>query len=164
MTIICDDKQTFYKKTPQTDKAPLTSWCWRAGGSTSSGPLAGCVSDSPLHGARSLGCAVGVGGASCPFQRLIQQERFLVDIVALTAAAVGVTGVIGLWVVLWKEGRDTAGTFREEEDKGWRKKIKQMCLMACVLISPPFLLSFTSDLSRQECGLVKSHHYKAKQH
>lgn len=102
----------------QKHKVLLTSWCWGARGSTSSVPLVGGVSYSPLHWARSLGCTVGLWSASCPFQWLIQKECFLVYIITLTAAAVRVTGIVGLGVILWKEGRDTARTFREEDDEG----------------------------------------------
>lgn len=72
----------------------LTSRCGGAGGSAPSGSLARDVSHSPLHGTRRLSCTVGVGSVSRPLQWFIQQERLLVDVIALAAAAVGVTGVV----------------------------------------------------------------------
>lgn len=128
----------FYKKqVRRKNNAALTSWCWSTGWSTSSGPLAGGISHSPLHGARCLGCTVGMRSTGRPFQRLIQKERLLVDIITLTTAAVGVARVIWLRVILWKEGRDTTGTFREKDNK--RKKTKKPCLVACIVFHLSFL-------------------------
>lgn len=110
-----------YKKT-QIHKTPRTRRCWGVGWSTSRGSLTGGVPHSPLHGTGSLGSTVGVGRTGCPFQRLVQKERFLVHIIALTAAAVWVTRVIGLRVILWKEGRDTTRTLREKDNKGQENK------------------------------------------
>lgn len=125
----------FSIKTAEAGGHLLTGWCWGAGGSASRCSLAGGVSHSPLHGARSLSCTVSMWRISCPFQRLIQQKRLLVNIVTLAAAAVWVTGVIGLRVILWKEGRDTAGTFKV----GMKKKIKKTSLMFSYSIWPTSL-------------------------
>lgn len=56
-----------------------------------------------------------MGRTGGSFQRLVEQKGLLVDVVALTAAAVRIARVVGLRVVLWKEGGDAAGTYREEE-------------------------------------------------
>ena len=67
-----------------------------ARGGAPGGPLVGCGADGPLHGARRLGSAVGVRHARGPLQRLVHQERLLVHVVALAAAAVRVARVVGL--------------------------------------------------------------------
>lgn len=55
-------------------------------------------------------------GRTCgSFQRLVKQKGLLVDVIALTAAAVRIARVVGLRVVLRKEGGNTAGTYRGEE-------------------------------------------------
>lgn len=56
-----------------------------------------------------------MGRTGGSFQGLVEQKRLLVDVVALTAAAVRIAGVVGLRVVLRKEGGDTAGSYRGEE-------------------------------------------------
>lgn len=56
-----------------------------------------------------------MGRTGGSFQRLVQQEGLLVDVVALTAAAVRIARVVGLRVVLREEGGDAAGTFRGEK-------------------------------------------------
>lgn len=130
----------------------LTSRCGWAGWGAASGALAGCSTNRPLHGPRRLGRTVGVCWARCPLQRLIQQESLLIHIVTLTAAAVRVTGVIRLRVVLREESRNAASTFRKKTEhfSVWEVMLKSASLLlwnACHFLSSPifFTLWFKSE-------------------
>lgn len=56
-----------------------------------------------------------MGRTGGSFQGLVEQKGLLVDVVALTAAAVRIARVVGLRVVLRKEGGDAAGACGGEE-------------------------------------------------
>lgn len=83
-----------------------------------------------------------MGRTGGSFQRLVQQEGLLVDVVALTAAAVRIARVVGLRVVLREEGGDAAGTFRGREDgtRRWRREGEKL------ISSDRLLLAMCSSL------------------
>lgn len=83
-----------------------------AGGGAPGCALAGSGAHCPLHGARGLSGAVGMGRARGSLERFVQQVRLLIGVIALTATAVRVTRVVRLGVVLGEKGRHAAGTFR----------------------------------------------------